>query len=67
LCDWWLRYICPTGGTVCDPFIGSGTVGIAAVKRGCNVIGCEKMPGYHATAERRIHEAQAARAGLLIA
>ena len=67
LCDWWLRYICPDGGTVCDPFIGSGTVGIAAVKRGCNVIGIERMPKYFAIAQRRIADAQAARAELLIA
>jgi len=23
LADWWVRYICPPGGTVCDPFIHS--------------------------------------------
>jgi DNA modification methylase len=66
LCEWWLRYICPPGGTVCDPFIGSGTVGIAAVKRGCNVIGIERMPKYFEIAQARIEAAQAEREGMLI-
>jgi hypothetical protein len=58
LCDWWTRYIVPPGGTVLDPFMGSGTTGVAAVKRGCDYIGVEKMPEYHAVAVARIREAQ---------
>jgi len=27
--------------TVCDPFLGSGSAGIAAIKAGCNFIGCD--------------------------
>src|SRR5438270_640077 len=23
LCEWWVRYICPPGGTVLDPFAGA--------------------------------------------
>jgi DNA modification methylase len=58
LADWWTRYICPPGGIACDPFMGSGTMGIAAVQNGCNFIGIEEMPGqgYFATAEQRIEE-----------
>jgi site-specific DNA-methyltransferase (cytosine-N4-specific) len=58
LADWWTRYICPPGGTVCDPFMGSGTMGVAAVQNGCDFIGIERMPGqgYFATAEQRIEE-----------
>lgn len=58
LADWWTRYICPPGGTVCDPFMGSGTMGLAAIQNGCNFIGIEKMPGqgYYATAEQRIQQ-----------
>lgn len=59
LADWWTRYICPPGGTVLDPFMGSGTMGLAALNNGCSFIGIEKMPGqeYFATAEERIKEA----------
>ena len=61
LADWWARYICPPGGVVCDPFMGSGTMGIAAVQNGCNFIGIEKLPGpgYFETAQERIAEALA--------
>jgi DNA modification methylase len=54
LADWWLRYICPPGGTVLDPFIGSGTVGLAALKQSKSAIGIERIPEYHAIASRRI-------------
>jgi DNA modification methylase len=58
LCDWWTRYLCPPGGTVLDPFAGSGTTGVAAVKRGCGYVGVERIPKYFEIAERRIAEAQ---------
>lgn len=60
LADWWTRYICPPGGTCCDPFCGSGTMGVAAVNNGCNFIGIEKLNelGYFPTAQKRIAEAQ---------
>jgi hypothetical protein len=67
LCDWWLRYICPPSGTVLDPFIGSGTVGIAAIKRGCRVVGIERMPKYFEVAKTRIAALLAEQAELLVA
>lgn len=48
----------PIGATVFDPFMGSGTTGVACVKTGRNFIGCEIDPGYFAIAEKRIAEAQ---------
>jgi DNA modification methylase len=54
LCRWWIRYICPVGGVVCDPFMGSGTVGIAALEWCCDFIGIEKQPEYLEIARRRI-------------
>jgi len=46
------------GDTILDPFMGSGTTGIACVQTGRNFIGIEIDPDYFAIAERRIHEAQ---------
>lgn len=46
------------GDKVFDPFMGSGTAGVACVQLGRNFIGCEINPKYYAIAERRISEAQ---------
>ena len=46
---------------VFDPFMGSGTTGVAAAQLGRNFIGCEINPEYFAIAERRIKQAQEAR------
>lgn len=48
----------PLGATVLDPFMGSGTTGVACVKTGRNFIGMEIDPIYYAIAQRRIAEAQ---------
>jgi DNA modification methylase len=47
-----------TRGTVLDPFMGSGTTGVACARLGRRFIGCEIDPTYHAIAVRRITEAQ---------
>jgi len=47
------------GDTILDPFMGSGTTGVACVQTGRNFIGIEIDPTYFAIAERRIREAQA--------
>ena len=52
-----LLAICPSGGTVLDPFMGSGSTGVAAVNAGCSFIGIELDTGYFETAQRRIKEA----------
>lgn len=44
--------------TILDPFMGSGTTGVACVQTGRNFIGCEIDPGYFKIAEKRIHDAQ---------
>ena len=46
------------GATILDPFMGSGTTGVACVKTGRNFIGIEIDPDYYAIAEKRIAEAQ---------
>lgn len=45
------------GQIVCDPFMGSGTTGVAAVKLGREFIGIELEPTYFDIACRRISEA----------
>jgi hypothetical protein len=37
---------CPEGGTVLDPFTGSGTTAEVAQKNGCKFVGCELNPEY---------------------
>lgn len=44
--------------TILDPFMGSGTTGVAAVQMGRKFIGIEKEPRYFDIACRRIEEAQ---------
>lgn len=45
--------------TIFDPFMGSGTTGVACMQTGRNFIGCEIDPGYYAIAQRRIEAAAA--------
>lgn len=59
------RLVTPAGGTVFDPFCGSGSSGVAAVQEGFNFVGCEMMPEYVAIAERRIAKAMEERKGAL--
>jgi len=44
----------PTGGVVLDPFMGSGTTGIACELEGREFIGIEREPEYVEIAEKRI-------------
>jgi predicted RNA methylase len=43
--------------SVLDPFMGSGTTGVAAVELGRRFIGCELSPEYYSIAEKRIKSA----------
>ena len=58
---WVIRNYTNEGDAIFDPFMGSGTTGVAAVQLGRNFIGCEINPDYFATAEKRIRQAQEAR------
>ncbi len=49
--------VCPPGGLVLDPFAGSGTTGVAAVKTGRRFIGFEMVPEIAEVAEARLKEA----------
>ena len=52
--QWLLTLVTPKGGTILDPFVGSGTTGIAAVRLGYKFIGIEKDPKYVKLAVSRI-------------
>jgi len=54
---------CPLSRTIADPFMGSGTTGVACVRTGRRFIGIEKEPKYFEIAVRRI-EAELNRAPL---
>lgn len=47
----------PDVGTILDPFMGSGSTGVAAIKRGKAFYGIEREPKYFDIACRRISEA----------
>ena len=53
-----MRYLCklitPKGGTILDPFTGSGSTGIGAIQEGFNFIGIEREEEYIKIAEERI-------------
>ena len=61
---WLVDKVCPPGGLVFDPFMGSGTTGVACMNLGRQFIGCEIEPKYFDIACRRIEDAQ--RQGRLI-
>lgn len=52
--DWWIRYLCPPGGTVCDPFLGSGTTALAALNLGRSFVGGEQHEPYYRISQSRI-------------
>lgn len=60
LMRWLVRLVTPIGGTVLDPFTGSGSTGKAAVLEGRSFIGCELTAEYLPIARARIAAAQAA-------
>lgn len=49
-----IRDFTDPGDLVCDPFAGSGTTGVAALKNGRQFLGWECNPKYHAAAMRRL-------------
>ena len=48
--------IVPPGGTILDPFMGSGTTGVGAARVGCHFIGIERESLYVDVARRRLAE-----------
>lgn len=57
-----VRGLCPAKGLVLDPFMGSGSAGVAAALEGRRFVGAELDSDYLAIARRRIREAFAGEA-----
>ena len=53
----WCLALLPDAATILDPFMGSGTTGVACVNLGRSFIGIEREPSYFDIACRRIEEA----------
>jgi site-specific DNA-methyltransferase (adenine-specific) len=58
LMEWCLEFL-PDAKTILDPFMGSGTTGVACVKLGRKFIGIEREPDYFEIACSRIKKAYA--------
>jgi len=49
-----IKVSCPPNGIVCDPFMGSGTTAVAAIKSGRQWIGFDIIPESKAETEKRL-------------
>lgn len=58
LMEYLITMITPKGGIVLDPFMGSGSTGVAAKRLGYNFIGIEKEEEYFKISEARIAATQ---------
>jgi DNA modification methylase len=58
LMRWLVRLVTPPGGTVLDPFLGSGTTAVAAILEGVNWVGCEMTADYLPIITGRVNHAQ---------
>jgi len=58
LMEYLIKLICPPNGIVLDPFMGSGTTGVAAINLGFEVLGIEREAEYITIAEKRMENAR---------
>jgi DNA modification methylase len=65
LMEYLIRMITPTGGTVLDPFMGSGSTGVAAVTLGFKFVGVEMDADFFKIADARIAARQSRIAGAI--
>ena len=57
---WLVRLVTPPGGTILDPFAGSGTTLVAALAEGRHAIGIEREAEYVEIIKARLAKAEAA-------
>lgn len=58
LMRWLVRLVCPKGGLVLDPFMGSGSTGVACMDEGMSFVGIELDGHYCDIAKGRIEAAR---------
>ena len=58
LAEWCGKLIIPDGGTILDPFSGSASTGVAAIRNGWNYIGIDSSEEYVSMSARRLEAAQ---------
>ena len=63
LMEYLIQLVCPEGGTVFDPFLGSGTTAVAAIRSGVNFQGSELGKEYYKIAQERIEMEQKKQGG----
>jgi DNA modification methylase len=56
LVEWWLKFATPADGVVLDPYMGSGTTGVACLRTGRKFVGVEIDAEYFAIACQRIQK-----------
>lgn len=61
LMRWLVRLVCPSGGLVVDPFMGSGTTGMAAALEGMGFHGIERDAQYVQIASARLRHCAGAK------
>ena len=57
--EWFIKLFTDPGDLVLDPFIGSGTTAVAAIKLGRHYIGIEKQKKYYNVAQKNVRLAKA--------
>lgn len=58
LAEWCGKLICPPGGTILDPFMGSASTGVAALRNGWHFIGIDAVEEYVDMSRRRLEAEQ---------
>ena len=58
LAEWCGKLITPPGGTILDPFTGSSSTGVAAIRNGWNFIGIDQSPEYIEMSRQRLNSVE---------
>lgn len=56
LAEWLGKLTCPAGGTILDPFSGSASTGIAAIRNGWDYIGIDAVKEYVEMSRKRLEQ-----------